>query len=56
MLWIFANSLFALYLYTRAYPLIFVMRDYFYVFTCASDVAAHGASNQAIKLQLLIVT
>ena len=56
MLRIFTNCLFSIYLYTRAYAFIFVLLDYFYVFKCAGDVAARGASNSAIKLRSPIVT
>ena len=56
MLRIFTNSLFLFFLYTCTYALIFVMWDYFYVFMCASDVAARGASDRVIKSQSLIVT
>ena len=56
MLRILAISLFAFYLYTRAFNLIFVTWDYFYIFMCADDVALCGASNRTIKSRSSIVT
>ena len=38
------------YLSTRAYVLVFIMWDYFYIFMRASDVAARGASDRTIKI------
>ena len=48
LLKIFVISLFAYSLYTHVVVLIFIMWDYFYVITCAGDVASHGASDHAI--------
>ena len=47
MLRIFAISLFAYSLYIRAFSLIFVTWNYFYVFMYAGDVASCGKSDRA---------
>ena len=40
---IFAISLITHLLYTRSFPLIFLMWDYIFLFLCACDMAKHGA-------------
>ena len=56
MLRIFVISLFAPSLYMRAFALIFVMWDYFYVFMCVDDVALYGAFDRAISSRSSIFT
>ena len=43
-------------LYTRQFPLIFVMWDYLNVFNCAGDVALSGVSDLRIKRRSSIFT
>ena len=56
MLRIFTISLCAYTLYTRQFPLIFFMWDYFYVFMCVGDVALGEVSNSCVKRRSLIFT
>ena len=49
MLRIFANPLFAHYLYSRSFTWIIAMWDYFSIFMCAGDVATRGACDCVIK-------
>ena len=56
MLRIFANSLIMHTLYTRDFSFIFFMWEFVLFLICASDVAARGAFDHAIKMPRLIVT
>ena len=56
MLRIFANSLFAYYLYSCTFTCIIFMWDYVFVFKCARDMASRGASDSSVKSKPSIVT